>query len=301
MRSVFPRLSVLFVFLCFCAGLFAQTTSLNGTVTDPSGAVIPSAVITIANLETGLERTEQSDTGGRYVFAQLPPGNYKLTAKAAGFSDVVIDKIELLVNQPATIPIPFVKVGSTTQTVQVEAAATQVNTTDASLGNAVDNNTIVQMPMYQRNVAGLLALQPGVTSYSSFGQQTPGTLPNPRDGSVNGGKPDQGNITLDGADVNDQNARAAFTTVLRVSLDSVVYAYLRGESRIGIAESFTSLSLDQIDGAIKYYLENRAEVDAYLERQRIEHERMRQESRAKDPAFYAKMDAARQEFLAKRR
>lgn len=220
-RSVFPRVSLLIVFLCFCAGLFAQTTSLTGIVSDPTGAVIPGASITIVNLETGLERTEQSDTGGRYLFSQLPPGDYKLTAKASGFSDVVLDKIQLLVNQPATIPIPFVKVGSTSQTVQVEAAATQVNTTDASLGNAVDNNTIVELPMYQRNVAGLLALQPGVTSYSSFGAQTPGTLPNSRDGAVNGGKPDQGNITLDGADVNDQNARAAFTTVLRVTLDSV--------------------------------------------------------------------------------
>jgi uncharacterized protein (DUF433 family) len=87
----------------------------------------------------------------------------------------------------------------------------------------------------------------------------------------------------------------------RVSLDSVVYAYLRGESSIGIAESFTSLSLDQINGAIKYYLANRADVDAYLKCQEIKFEQMRRESRAKDPAFYAKMDAARKDFAARRR
>ena len=98
---------------------------------------------------------------------------------------------------------------------QVTAAAVQVNTTDASLGNAIGTNAIIQMPMYARNVVGLLAFQPGVTSYSSGG--TVGS----NDGAVNGGKPDQGYISLDGADVIDQNARTAFTSVLRVTLDSV--------------------------------------------------------------------------------
>ncbi len=127
----------------------------------------------------------------------------------------------MLVSQPSTIPIVFTKLGETTTTVQVEATAAQVNTTDASLGNAINNNAIMEVPMFARNVTGLLALQPGVTSFSSFGSQAVGTVPISRDGSVNGGKPDQGNVTLDGADVNDQNARAAFTTVLRVTLDSV--------------------------------------------------------------------------------
>jgi uncharacterized protein (DUF433 family) len=99
----------------------------------------------------------------------------------------------------------------------------------------------------------------------------------------------------------DQRNGGFYVAGSRVSLDSVVYAYLRGESPIGIIESFTSLSLDQVNGAIKYYLANRADVDAYLERQEIEFERMREEARAKDPAFYAKMDAARKDFVARRR
>jgi len=209
------------LFVLVCASAFAQTTSLTGTVTDPSGAVIPGATITIVNAQTGAQRDATSDNQGRYTMALVTPGTYKLTAKASGFSDVIIDKVELLVSQPATVPVVFEKVGSTTTTVQVEAAATQINTTDASLGNAISQNAIQEVPMFARNVAGLLALQPGVTSFSSFGSQAVGGLPGSRDGSVNGGKPDQSNITLDGADVNDQNARAAFTTVLRVTLDSV--------------------------------------------------------------------------------
>lgn len=129
----------------------------------------------------------------------------------------MLNNVQLLVNQPATVPIVFAKLGSTNQTVTVEAAATQVNTTDASLGNAINNQAIIEMPMYARNVAGLLAFQPGVTSFGSFGQQDLDL----RSGSVNGGKSDQSNISLDGADVADQNTRQAFTSVLRVTLDSV--------------------------------------------------------------------------------
>src|ERR1035437_1203246 len=114
-------------FLCFAAALFGQTTSLTGTVADPSGAVIPGATISIVNAQTGAARDAVSDTQGRYTMQQLTPGTYTLTAKASGFSDVVMDKVELLVNQPATVPITF-EVGATKTTVEVEATAAQVNT-----------------------------------------------------------------------------------------------------------------------------------------------------------------------------
>ena len=201
--------------LCFSFAALAQTSSITGTVTDPTGAVIPSAKITMVNVDTGAERSTESDRIGTYTMVQLAPGKYRLLAKAAGFADEIINNIELLVNQPATITIKFEKLGTTSTAVSIEATAVQVNTTDASLGNAINTNAIQQMPMFARNVVGLLAFQPGVTSFSSGG--TVGT----NDGAVNGGKPDQGYITLDGADVGDQNARTAFTSVLRVTLDSV--------------------------------------------------------------------------------
>ncbi|HUI57444.1 MAG TPA: TonB-dependent receptor [Bryobacteraceae bacterium] len=203
---------VIAAFLCVSAVLNGQTTALTGTVTDPSGAVIPGASVSIVNAQTGATRSAVSDTQGRYNMPQLTPGTYKLTAKASGFADVVIDKLELLVNQPATVPIAFEKLGATTTTVEVSAVATQVNTTDASLGNALGGTAIVELPMFARNVVGLLQYQPGVTATGGGGE---------RDGAVNGGRPDQSNVTLDGVDVNDQNARAAFTSVLRVTPDSI--------------------------------------------------------------------------------
>jgi hypothetical protein len=199
-------------FLCFSAVLFGQTTSLTGTVADPSGAVIPGATISIVNVETGAPRDAVSDTQGRYTMERLTPGTYTLTAKASGFSDVVIDKVELLVNQPRTVGITFEKVGTTKTTIEVTGAVTQVNTTDASLGNAIGGTAIVELPMFARNVVNLLQFQPGVTATGDGGE---------RDGAVNGGRSDQSNVSLDGVDVNDQNARTAFTSVLRVTLDSV--------------------------------------------------------------------------------
>lgn len=79
----------------------------------------------------------------------------------------------------------------------------------------------------------------------------------------------------------------------RVSLDSVVYAFLRGESPEGIVESFPALSLEQAYGAIAFYLAHQQTIDAYLEEGRAEFEQMREDARRKHPALYAKLDAAR--------
>ncbi len=198
-------LGVLFVSLLFATGLFGQLTQLNGTVTDPAGAVVPGATIILDNVATGYHSETKSDDQGRYVFNQVTPGMYKIVAKASGFADETLEQIELLVNQPATIPVIFQKIGSTSTTVTVEGAATQINTQDASLGNAINSQQITELPSFARNVAALLTFQPGVTTA----------------GNVNGGKSDQGNITLDGADVNDQNKRTAMAPVLNVTLDSV--------------------------------------------------------------------------------
>ncbi len=80
----------------------------------------------------------------------------------------------------------------------------------------------------------------------------------------------------------------------RVSLDSVVYAFLRGESPEGIADSFPAISLEQVLGSLAYYLGNRAAVDRYLSDGRAEFEELRRQSRLDNPALYARFDEARQ-------
>lgn len=186
--------------------LFGQAfTSLTGLVTDPTGSVVPGATIKIVNLQTGAQRETVSNETGAYTLTQVPPGTWQLTAKKEGFNSVEIKNIQLLVNSPGTINVKFEKVGGIAETVTVEGSAAVINTTDASLGNALTGSTILQLPTNLRNITTLLLLQPGVTEQ----------------GNVNGGKSDQANVTLDGVDINNQVDRSVTNPVLRVTLDSV--------------------------------------------------------------------------------
>jgi hypothetical protein len=195
----------------------AQTeTSISGIVTDPSGAVVPNASIVVANAQTGAQRDTTSDAEGRYSIQQMQPGTYKVSAKFSGFSTVEVENVRLLVKTPATLDLKFESVGKVTETVAVAGESVQVNTVDATLGNAIGTKPIIELPFDARNVVSLLSIQPGVTFFGD-----PSARDDYRTGAVNGGKSDQGNVTLDGVDVNDQQNRTAFTSVLRVTLDSV--------------------------------------------------------------------------------
>jgi hypothetical protein len=186
--------------------LFGQaSSSLTGVVTDPSGGVVPGAAITIVNTQTGAQRETVSNDVGAYTLLQVPPGTWQLTARKVGFTSVEIKDVRLMVNTPSTINIKFEKVGGVSETVEVTASAITVNTTDATIGNAITGSTILQLPSNLRNITTLLLIQPGVTE----------------GGQVNGGKSDQANVTLDGVDINDQVARSVTSPVLRVTLDSV--------------------------------------------------------------------------------
>ncbi len=192
------------------------TTSLRGVVKDPSGAVVPGATITLLNGGTGQSLTATSKGGGEYQLQQIPPAKYTLTVDAPGFGTQT-KTAELLVNQPATIDFTMT-LQSNNVVVNVSAAAQTLNTTDASLGGSFNNVAIQSLPSETRNVPDLLSLQPGVFFLPVSGDPR---QQDSRSGSVNGGRSDQGNITLDGVDDNDQVGGFAFTGVLRETQDSI--------------------------------------------------------------------------------
>ncbi|WP_158791548.1 carboxypeptidase-like regulatory domain-containing protein [Granulicella sp. L60] len=197
---------------------FAQnaTTSLRGVIKDPSGATVGGAKITLLNPATGETYTDTSRPSGEYQLLQLLPAKYTITVNASGFSDQ--SKIaELLVNQPATVNFT-VSPQASNEVLNVTAEAQTLNNSDASLGNSTNNATIQALPSETRNVPDLLSLQPGVFFLP---QPTNPQLQDSRSGAVNGGRSDQGNVTLDGIDDNDQVNGFAFTGVLRMTQDSV--------------------------------------------------------------------------------
>lgn len=189
------------------------TTSLRGTIKDPGGALVPGATISITDNDTGKAFSTTSNTAGAYQFAQIPPAKYTIRITAAGFG-AQTKVAELLVNQPATIDVDL-SIEASTVTVDVSAAAQTLNTSDASLGNSADNAEIQAIPSETRNVPDLLSLQPGVLYLPSA------TTSDSRSGAVNGGRSDQGNVTIDGVDDNDQVGGLAFTGVLRQTQDSI--------------------------------------------------------------------------------
>lgn len=197
----------------------AQSTSrLNGTVSDPSGAAVPGAKITLTGTETGLLRTTTSNGEGLYQFLDVPPGNYKLEATAKGFATYSAPDVVLVVNSPSTINIRFQLQGAATQVTVEGTGAPLINKTDATLGNVLEEDQISELPIADRNVVELLSLQPGVI-YLGSTLNTSAT--DTRSGAVNGLRSDQSNVTLDDIGVDDQNNGYAFTSVLTVPPDSV--------------------------------------------------------------------------------
>ena len=198
-------------------GVFAQsaTTSLRGVITDPGGAVIPGAEVTLANPATGLTRTAVSAHQGDFQFLQVPPGSYTVTATAPGFSVNTRQGVVLLVDTPATLNLSLA-VGSVSTDVQVSSGS-PLNSTDATLGNAFDSTQILALPSEGRNPVELLSLQAGVAYLGTNTDQASDS----RSGAVNGARSDQTNITVDGLDDNDPLLGIAFTGALRMPMDSL--------------------------------------------------------------------------------
>ncbi len=219
-RRLFPIAAFVFL-LAFAATSIAQiaTTSLRGVVKDPSGAVVPGAKITLTNGATGQVLSATSNAAGEYSFTQLPPAGYTIDVTATGFAEQK-KAAELIVDQPATIDF-VMTVKLQAEVVNVSAAAQTLNTTDASLGGAMDNALIQALPSETRNVPDLLSLEPGVLYLPTLGASESNPGGDSRSGAVNGIRSDQGNVTVDGVDDNDQVFGYAFTGVLRETQDSV--------------------------------------------------------------------------------
>lgn len=210
-RPAFRRMVLVaasfFVSLLVCVTLMlAQaTSSLNGAVSDPSGAVVPGAKVTVTNLATGASREVKTDERGHYFIPQLAPGMYEVRVELEGFKTLLERDVQLLVATPTTLDLSFKELGVVTETVEVSGMVSAINTVDATQGAAIPGSLILQVPLLTRNMFSIYSGQPGVTP----------------DGSVAGARSDQSNLMLDGVDVNEQQTGSAFEAVLRITPDSV--------------------------------------------------------------------------------
>src|SRR5580704_674452 len=183
--SYVPLVVITAVLLC-CAALpvWAQTTSMGtmtGVVTDQSNAVLPGATVTITDKATGTSQTTTTNAAGRYVFVNLRSGTYEVTVTKTGFSKVTIPSDVNEVGMVSTNNVTM-KVGSESQTVEVQASGVELQTLNATVGNTVTGLALESLPSIARDTSTFLTLQAGISP----------------DGSVAGTVVDQSSFQLDG-------------------------------------------------------------------------------------------------------
>lgn len=164
-NRVAARLAVSFAFLFALGILNAQltTSTILGTVTDPSGAAVVAAQVTAINAGTNFTRTVQTNNRGEYRMEFMPVGNYAVEITAQGFKKFSQTGIALAVNVDDRVNAAL-QIGQSTEVVDVTADAPQVDTTDAQIGRTVDNAEISDLPIVNRNVYTLLTLTAGIDS-----------------------------------------------------------------------------------------------------------------------------------------
>ena len=147
------------------AQIATTTATLSGVVTDPAGAVLPKATLTLTSSEKGITRTFITDDGGRYSFNQLPPAAYSLTVKAKGFEAYLQDGIVLNAAETATQNVTLT-IGAETVSVTVTSDVSLLNTDNANVAADIDAKQIVELPLNVRNVYGLATLNSSVQNTS---------------------------------------------------------------------------------------------------------------------------------------
>ncbi|HEV2447016.1 MAG TPA: TonB-dependent receptor [Candidatus Sulfopaludibacter sp.] len=186
--------------------------SLNGTVTDPSGAVIEDAKVEIASTATGLHRQALTGPAGTYEIPGLPVGIYTVTVVKDGFKSVEVPKVELFVGQPRTIDVRLA-VGTVNESVAVNATVETLNRTSAEVGGLIESEQIKEIPVSGRNWASLTMLVPGAINYGDGAQ---------RSIRFSGHSLDDSNFAFDGVDtsgVQEQTQKA--DTRLNIALDAI--------------------------------------------------------------------------------
>jgi Carboxypeptidase regulatory-like domain len=163
-------LATVLVIAFACGSLFAQTSQvsqISGRVVDQSGAVIPSAQVTITNVNTGIARSVSSGPNGRYAITNLPVGSYRLEVTKSGFQTYVQSGIVLELNTNPTVNVTL-RVGAVSQQVTVQASASMVETQDVGVGQVISQTRVLDLPLNGRNITQLVTLSGAAVNYGTL-------------------------------------------------------------------------------------------------------------------------------------
>src|SRR6266513_1021441 len=194
--------------------VFGQATSsgsLTGTVTDPKGAVIAGATVTLVSNETKQEFTAQTNGEGTFNIPSLFAGVYTATVSQQGFKTAKVTEIKVAVGTPSSITVAL-EVGAASETVTIVGGGELLQTQSATVGTTLTGRQITDIPTASRNALDLVLALPGT-----------GTVGRPRQSSVNGLLKGALNITLDGMNVQDNTLKSSdgFFTYIQPRTDAI--------------------------------------------------------------------------------
>ncbi|MGH9657396.1 MAG: carboxypeptidase regulatory-like domain-containing protein [Bryobacteraceae bacterium] len=253
--------------LAFGAPLFAQytTASLGGTVSDPSGAAVPEARITVRNLDTGFTQSAQSGSTGAFLFSRLPLGSYEMRVEKAGFGAYTQSGVKLSVDQMATQNVTLA-VGQVSEQVTVQAEAELIATRTATGGQLVDQKQIHALPLQGRGPQRLIYLAAGTVDLGRNACRIcghGGVYPGQETAGVNGAGLAQVNFQLDGTSHNDTylNAGLPFPnpdSVQEFSLQSSNFSAEYGNAAGGVVNIITRSGTNDFHGSWFHVMRNGA-------------------------------------------
>ncbi len=257
-RAMFASLAILFILSGFA---FAQSTgSITGTVTDPSGAVIPNAAVTIKNEGTGVERATTTDSAGIYL-VPLPVGKYRIEVKATGMQPTAATDLDLQVATTARQDFSL-KVSTASTVIEITAAPPLIDSTTASVGGVVDQKTVQEIPLNGRHFVDLALLVPGTVVPPANGFLT-AALRGQGSFSFNsaGARETSVNFMVNGINLNDPNQnqitfQPPISTIEDFKIDNQTFSAEYGRNSGSIMNMATRSGTNQWHGDLYEFLRN---------------------------------------------
>ncbi|HYW72632.1 MAG TPA: carboxypeptidase-like regulatory domain-containing protein, partial [Pyrinomonadaceae bacterium] len=260
--SRFAIVCALAMCLLFTGSVLAQSTaSIQGNITDATGASIPNATVSIKNQGTGEERTIQTDASGNYLFPALPVGRYRIEVKAPGMSSMVANDLPVEVGTSVRQDFSL-KVASTTETIEITAAAPVIQDNPVSVGTVVTQKTVQEIPLNGRHFVDLALLIPGTVTPPANGFLT---APLRGQGSfafnTAGAREDSINYMINGVNLSDpvQNQitfQPTINTVQEFKVDNSTFNAEYGRNSGAIVNIATRSGSNEWHGEAYDYLRN---------------------------------------------
>ncbi len=238
-----------------------DNASLTGMVRDPQGALVGGATVTVTNAATGIVRELKTNSAGEYLAAALPPGQYDISISASGFRRYQAQNVTLRVAQNARIDVTL-QVGSVASQITVNGTGlAQVNTESSEMSGTITGKELTQLQLNGRNFTQLVTLVPGVSNQTGQDEGTVGAQGNVNY-SINGGRVENNNWEIDGADVMDNgsnetlNVYPSIEAIDEVQVLTSNYGAQYGRNASGTIEVETKSGTNQFHGSAYEFWRN---------------------------------------------